>query len=129
MKKLTLFLGFIAVLLTINQASAQTSTTLSEKKFSKLLKKNNTILLDVRTTEEYQQGYIPNAKLIDVNKQEEFLQQLQHLDKSKTYLLYCRSGKRSEKARLLMKENGFPKVYHLEGGIEGWQGPKENKKQ
>ncbi len=129
MKKLTLFLSFIVFLLTINQASAQTSTTVSEKKFSKLLKKNYTVLLDVRTMEEYQQGYIPNAKLIDVNKQDEFLQQLQHLDKSKTYLLYCRSGKRSEKARLLMKENGFPKVFHLEGGIEAWQGPKENNKQ
>ncbi|MBD0296263.1 MAG: rhodanese-like domain-containing protein [Bacteroidota bacterium] len=47
------------------------------------------------------------------------------MDKSKTYLLHCRSGKRSTKALNLMKENGFEKVYHLEGSITAWRGAKE----
>ena len=125
MKKLFVFITAITISLLMQDVAAQSTTPVSEKKFSRLMKKQNAVLLDVRTSEEYQEGHIPGAVLIDVNKQADFLQQVQKLDKSKKYLLYCRSGKRSEKALVLMKENGFRKIFHLEDGFEGWDGNKE----
>lgn len=125
MKKLFVFIAAITISLLMQDLAAQSTTPISERKFSRLIKKHNAVLLDVRTKEEYQEGHIPGAVLIDVNKQDDFLQQVQKLDKSKRYLLYCRSGKRSEKALVLMKENGFRKLFHLEDGFEGWDGNKE----
>lgn len=129
MRKYFLFLSvfFIAILGVLPDAQAQTAAkeeTLSSKKFEKKMKKKNTVVLDVRTTEEYASGHIPHAQNMDV-QQENFTNQVQSLDKSKTYLLYCRSGKRSAKALNIMKENGFDKVYHLQGGITEWKGAKE----
>ena len=125
MKKLFVFIAAITISLLMQDVSAQSTTPVSEKKFSRLMKKHNAVLLDVRTSGEYQDGHIPGAVLIDVNKQDDFMQQVGKLDKSKRYLIYCRSGKRSEKALVLMKENGFRKLFHLEDGFEGWDGNKE----
>ncbi len=124
---LSLFLFFIATPGLLNNIQAQTAAkeeTLPSKKFDKRMKKRNTVVMDVRTAEEYASGHIPNSLNIDV-QQEDFTSRIQSLDKSKTYLLYCRSGKRSAKALNIMKENGFDKVYHLEGGITAWKGAKE----
>jgi rhodanese-related sulfurtransferase len=50
---------------------------------------------------------------------------VQGLKKNRTYLLYCRSGKRSGKALVMMQERGFHKLYHMAGGITAWTGPVE----
>lgn len=107
---------------------AQDSTagkTVSQKKFQRLMKKKNAVLLDVRTASEYQAGHIPGSVQLDVMKPEDFKKQMATLDKSKIYLLYCRSGKRSNTAKLLMKGSGFTKLYDLEGGFSKWEGAKE----
>lgn len=99
--------------------------TISQKKFERLSKKKNTVVLDVRTTDEYKAGHIPHATQIDVLKKEEFKAQISSLDKNKTYLVYCRSGKRSIDAMSTMKEMGFTKLYDLNGGYTNWTGAKE----
>ena len=98
--------------------------TISGEKFERKMKKKNAVVLDVRTSEEYNAGHIPGAVHIDVLK-DDFTQQIQPLDKKKTYLLYCKSGRRSEKALNTLYTNGFKKVYHLEGGFTRWTGAKE----
>jgi phage shock protein E len=103
----------------------QAGKTISQKKFERLSKKKNTVVLDVRTTDEYKAGHIPNTTQIDVLKKEEFKAQIAGLDKNKTYLLYCRSGKRSKDAMNIMKEMGFTKLYDLDGGFSHWTGAKE----
>lgn len=108
--------------------SAQDSTagkTVSQQKFQRLMKKKNTVLLDVRTPGEYKAGHIPGAVLLDVLQPGHFKKELAVLDKNKKYLLYCRSGKRSTDARFLMKTAGFTKLYDLEGGFSKWEGAKE----
>jgi rhodanese-related sulfurtransferase len=85
----------------------------------------NVVVLDVRTPEEFSGGHIPGAKNIDVLQEEQFRKQVLALPKDKTYLVYCRSGKRSFTALQLMKENGFADVKHLKTGISGWDGPVE----
>lgn len=125
MKKLFVFIAVVFVLAFGYAASAQSDKGISSKKFERLMKKQNAVIIDVRTEAEFSEGYIPGATLIDVNKEEDFLKQISGLDKNARYLLYCRSGKRSEKALNLMKQNGFIKVEHLKGGYSGWTGPKK----
>ncbi len=99
--------------------------TVQPKKFQRLMKKKNTVLLDVRTAEEYIAGHIPGSRQIDVLKTDDFKAAVATLDKSKTYLLYCRSGKRSRDAMAILQGSGFSKLYDLEGGFTAWPGKKE----
>jgi len=79
-------------------------------------------ILDVRTPEEYEEGYIPDAQNIDIRMGQGFLDALKELDTSVPYYVYCRSGARSNQACQLMSQLGFEKVYNLEGGILDWEG-------
>jgi rhodanese-related sulfurtransferase len=82
----------------------------------------NAIILDVRSEDEYNDGIIENAINIDIHKGALFISELEALDKSKNYFVYCRSGARSGKACEVMNELGFKNAYNLEGGILGWNG-------
>jgi rhodanese-related sulfurtransferase len=77
------------------------------------------IILDVRTTEEFAGGFIDGAQNIDI-KSPDFEMMIDKLDKTRTYLVYCRKGGRSAKAAELMNQKGFEKVYNLLGGITKW---------
>lgn len=89
---------------------------------SQLDKDSNAVVLDVRTEEEVEQGYIPNAVNIDIYMGQGFLDEVEKLDKSKNYYVYCRSGKRSAQACMLMKQLGFESTYNLLGGFMEWEG-------
>ena len=78
------------------------------------------VIMDMRTPAEYEQGYIENATLLDFFSPT-FKEDLERLDKSKTYLIYCRSGHRSGKTLAIMQTKGFQRVYNLAGGILEWQ--------
>ena len=90
----------------------------------KVAEDKNAVLLDVRTSMENQMVRIPNSILIDINSPM-FMQEIEKLDKSKSYYVYCRSGNRSFHAGNYMLKVGFEKVYNLESGIIGWHGEKE----
>ena len=90
----------------------------------KLEEDSDAVLLDVRTPMEHQMVRIPNSILIDIYNPH-FTQEIEKLDKNKSYYVYCRSGNRSYHAGNFMIEAGFEKVYNLEPGIIGWKGEKE----
>ena len=77
------------------------------------------LIIDIRTPEEYNEGHIQNALNIDFYA-ETFSEDLDKLDKSKTYFIYCRSGNRSGRAMSIMKDLGFREVYNLSAGITEW---------
>ena len=77
-------------------------------------------LLDVRTSEEVADGYIEGADNIDFYAAD-FRDQLDRLDRDKTYVIYCRSGGRSGNVRDTMQELGFAEVYNVLGGIIDWR--------
>ncbi len=77
------------------------------------------IILDVRTSSEFNSGHIANALNIDY-KSSDFKDAIGKLDRDKTYLTYCRSGRRSAKASEIMLELGFEKIYMINGGIFAW---------
>lgn len=95
---------------------------LTNEQFKQQAAKANSVILDVRTPDEFNAGHIEGAILIDYLETENFTKQILTLDKSKNYLLYCRTGKRSMNAANIMKEKGFKKVSDLKDGISGWKG-------
>jgi rhodanese-related sulfurtransferase len=76
-------------------------------------------VLDVRTAEELQGGFIPNAVNIDFYETD-FDKQLESLDKNKAVFVYCAAGGRSGQAMSKMKSLGFKEVYNLSGGFGTW---------
>ncbi len=82
----------------------------------------NAVVLDVRTDAEVADGIIPNAIHIDIYKGQEFIDEVEALDKSKNYYVYCRSGGRSGKACQIMQQLGFEGTYNLQGGMMEWAG-------
>ncbi len=96
---------------------------LSQEEWANQLKEDsNALILDVRTQDEVADGYIPNAMNIDIHLGQGFLDELEKLDKSKSYYVYCRSGARSGQACAIMNSIGFEKAYNLEGGFMNWEG-------
>jgi len=79
---------------------------------------NNLVILDVRTQEEYDIEHIQNAVLIPVQELEN---RVGELFKDETLLVYCRTGNRSQTAVNILEENGFTKIYHMNGGITAWK--------
>lgn len=82
----------------------------------------NAVIIDVRTEAEIADGIIPNALHMDIYKGQEFINEIEQLDKSKSYYVYCRSGNRSGQACKIMEQMGFDKAYNLEGGMLQWTG-------
>ena len=82
----------------------------------------NAVILDVRTPEEFETSRIPNSKNIDFYNPQNFMQEIEKLDKDNSYYVYCRTGVRSANSCQLMNELGFDKVYNLLGGIVEWKG-------
>ncbi len=96
---------------------------LSQEEWAEQLQNDdNAFVLDVRTPEEIEEGIIPNATNIDIYLGQDFLNELEKLDKSKNYYVYCRSGNRSGQACAIMNSVGFENAYNLEGGFMNWEG-------
>ncbi|MFK5971865.1 MAG: rhodanese-like domain-containing protein [Flavobacteriaceae bacterium] len=96
---------------------------LSQEEWEEQLQNDdNAFILDVRTPEEVEEGYILNAIHIDIYLGQDFLTELEKLDKSKNYYVYCRSGNRSGQACAIMNSLGFENTYNLEGGFMNWEG-------
>lgn len=85
--------------------------------------KENKLILDVRTPEEVEEGFIPGTSIFIDIYDPGFQEKINQLDKSKDYLVYCRAGGRSANACMLLVQNGFNgTIYNLEGGIGEWDG-------
>jgi rhodanese-related sulfurtransferase len=78
------------------------------------------MILDVRTAQEYRSGHLSGSINLDF-RSASFADELARLDRSKPYLVYCRTGVRSARTAALMKSLGFREIYDLAGGIAGWQ--------
>ena len=70
------------------------------------------VLIDVRTPEEFSAGHLPGACNLDLNGGG-FAAALASLDRSASYLLYCRSGNRSGEAAAMLQRAGFTDVRNL----------------
>lgn len=122
MKKILLSL-LTAISFGTTGCSAQSDSidTLDPQAFIKQAKADTTsIILDVRTPGEYQEEHLAGAQQLDFLNTETFDAGIKQLDKSHTYYVYCRSGKRSHHACMKMQKQGL-KVFDMEGGILNWK--------
>ena len=85
-----------------------------------MAKTKGVVFLDVRTPKETAEGKIQNAREADVMNAA-FKQKISQMDKDKSYVVYCRSGRRSQLASRIMANAGFGKVYNMKGGYQAWK--------
>lgn len=97
-----------------------TFRNISAKKARELLSGEKPLLLDVRTPQEYYEGFIPGATLIPLGQLSDRIGEIERF-KNLPVLIYCRSGNRSIPASQILLRNGFKTVYHLRGGIRAWE--------
>ena len=119
MKKLLSAL-FVSTLLLTSCSSGGSATNLGTKDFAAKISEPGVVVLDVRTAGEFAEGHLENAINIDVEGGQ-FDAGIAQLDKTKTYAVYCRSGRRSGVAVGKMSEAGFTSLFNLNAGITDWQ--------
>lgn len=108
------------LLLIAGCSQSQNVTSLDVAQFEKQIKeKSDKIILDVRTADEFNEGHIPGAVMIDYYRND-FREQVNKLDKTKPVFVYCASGVRSSSAAKILAQSGFTQVYNLKGGINAW---------
>jgi len=93
--------------------------TITPQEFKSKLDSSEYVIIDVRTPEEYNSGHIKGATNINFYDNN-FKEELNQLDKTKKYIIYCRSGARSSRALNIAKELKFKEIYDLQGGILAW---------
>ena len=95
------------------------SITVEELK-SKIDNKEDLVLVDVRTPQEYNGplGHIDGALLMPVQTLADSVKNLEKY-KDKTIIVYCRSGNRSQEGTKILQENGF-KAINVLGGMKAW---------
>lgn len=100
------------------QAQSASYRNISRDEFHALKAEPNVAVLDVRTPGEHAAGHVPGTLLIDINSPD-FERKLADLDKDKTWLVYCRSGRRSAIAAGIMVKMGFTDVRNVRTGQGG----------
>ena len=114
------FLTLLLAVLGLNTACSQNYENYDVKEFAELITDSNVVILDVRKADEFAEGHIKGAILID-QFQSDFVEQAKaKLPKEKTIAIYCRSGRRSANAAAKLSDVGY-KCVNLKGGIIAWK--------
>lgn len=100
------------------QERTKNQDTLTAQEFAKIQLPDNAVILDVRTTEEWDTGHIIGALHIDYFS-ESFEDKIAELEKDRPYYIYCRAGKRSASVLYYMQKQGFQQCAHIIDGIIG----------
>lgn len=81
---------------------------------------DDAFVLDVRSTNEYKEGFIREAVNVAVGDLANNFNKLPS-DKAAPILVYCLSGARSARAAGILTKNGYTQVHNLRGGITAWK--------
>ncbi len=85
-----------------------------------IMNDGQSLLLDVRESNEVKDAAIADYKHIPLGSVAERLKEIEKY-KDKDIIVYCRSGHRSASACRTLTKHGFEKIYNLKGGIMAWQ--------
>ncbi len=93
---------------------------LSQLQATQLMNQGKTLILDVRSAEEFGSGHLLNAKHIPLG---ELGSRMKEIEKSKnsTVIAVCDHGIRSSSAATLLTKSGFAQAFSLDGGISAWK--------
>ena len=110
-----------AIIPSVSACANNETSPLGPEKFGELIETApNTVVLDVRTSEEYNEGHIPGAINIDATD-EDFQEDVEGtVSRQNRIALYCRSGRRSAEASRVLAGDGY-QISDLEGGVLAWQ--------
>lgn len=91
--------------------------TISAREAYEMIERGEAVtIIDVRQPEEYREGHVEPSRLLPLS---ELPRRAGELDRSRTLLMLCRSGRRSAMAAQQLAGNGFD-VRNIEGGILAW---------
>lgn len=102
-----------------SQAIAQIAEEMTAEQFNNKMQELPGQIVDVRTPNEFAQGYITGAINMDLHNPD-FKTNLEQLDKSKPVYVYCASGNRSGQAMRIMQQQGFTTIYNYKGTFTDW---------
>ncbi len=120
MKKIIYLISSIFCFSCAQHTDGQQFIDVNVDEFQELTSKENTVILDVRTPDEFKDGHIEGAINIDFFGKN-FDEEIAALDKSKYYLVYCAAGGRSGKTLKKLKNTAFTGAANLKGGMGAWQ--------
>ena len=112
MKK-SIILLFICIILSGCGHKELTSGKITCQQSKKILKQENTILVDVRENNEYVESHLDNAINIPYQEIVTKIKELDNINKDSKIIVYCRSGKRSNIAYNSLKNAGYKYVFDL----------------
>ena len=115
-----LFSIFLAIFLLMCCAKTEFSDVITMEEFKSSVLANDTIVLDVRTEEEFYGplGHIEGATLIPIDELTDRMSELSFV-KDKTIYVVCRSGNRSGRGKDILNANNFTAV-NVNGGMLAW---------
>ncbi|MCF8429847.1 MAG: thioredoxin [Bacteroidia bacterium] len=112
---------FLLFIFQINFSWCQNIFKLSTNEFNLKIQDDKTPqIIDVRTPEEFIDGFIANALNINLNGNS-FDSEVAKFNKLKPVYVYCLAGGRSANAAIKLKELGFTIIYELKGGMNAWR--------
>ena len=109
----------IALLIVEYLHSNQGSKTISTQELVKQSNDRKTSIIDVRKTEEFNQGHIINSENIPAQCIHEAFKNPK-FKKSSTMIIVCNAGMSAKGIAKLFEKNKFENVFVLEGGIKAW---------
>ncbi len=90
---------------------------LDPKKWNKVIKKKNTVLIDARKPFEHKVGCFKKSLNPNIENFRDFPTYLKKFKKNENIAMFCTGGIRCEKANIYLQKKGFKNVYLLKGGI------------
>lgn len=114
-------LNLLACFLLLLSCQTQESEVklVSTEEMRELMILDSVQFIDVRSVEEFREGHLKGAQNLVYD--EEFVDKIESLDKSKPVAVYCRTGRRSKECSEILIQAGFKKVYDLDGGLSQWK--------
>ena len=95
----------------------------SPQQVVQLMNHEDSLILDIRENQEYQDGHIADSLHIPMSEVKNRLSELEKYKQSQV-VVSCRSGHRSARICSLLKKKGFDNIFNLRGGIMAWQSDK-----
>jgi rhodanese-related sulfurtransferase len=116
-------IAFVTLVLLGSSANAWADSdvfkTLDHAAFSAISSNASTLVIDVRTVEEFAEGHVPGAINIPLASVPDNLGAFGEMQTP--IVMYCRSGRRAAEALEILSNAGFNNLYHLDGDIMGWE--------
>lgn len=114
------FLGSFSAFVYLTLQKLSGILEVSPAQATNLINRQDAIIIDVRSFDEFVKGHLPNAKSFPAETFLQNVEKIKELQKDKPLLLYCTSGIRSQRAAKELKKLGFNLLHNLSDGINAW---------